>query len=464
MTEQQPMKKSVPWIFMISSSAQSFATAITSTYLTFYMTDYLGISIAMMGAIMLVSRIADYAVTIVAGAIVQNTNTKRWGQFRPYALLAPIIRVVGTTLIFSQLPVTGVLQAIIVGSGYILAAGAITFVTLMRNGLMTNTAGSNIEDRIAITSKSAQGSRVGGVITAVATAPIIKVLLDRGLNGYFILTMVYNVLWIIPSLYLFFATKEYDSYKADFKKTARSSNINIFQMYLETLKNGPFLALFLAGFVSSVCNTSVSFLNTYYFIYSLEDMNLLAVSSTIAMFVSLVSSFIVTPVSRKLGKRSSAVVSAFVVSIVNVFVALFTDGNFIMKVVLTTITSIVSAIPMAWGVNMYLDTAEYQQYKTGKDTRQFVMSMQNGVSRLGMIVSTPITTYILAASGYDEIARIMASPGTMVKLIGFIPAVGSLVSALIYAFFYKITDAQAQEYAEHNRKAAEEKSALATQG
>lgn len=469
MTERKEMSKSIPWVFMFNSASQAFVTTLLGSYLAIFMTNFLGVSLAMMGSIMMVSRIATWAISLVAGALVQKTNTK-WGQFRPYALVAPITVAIGNALAFCNIPGLSVTaQGWVSGFGYVLSAGTYIFIMIMRNGFMTVIAGANMEHRMALTSKSAQGAPIGSIFTALITPVIINYLVDRGMNGYFIVTMVYNVLWIIPSLILFFATKEYDTYRPNLAQTDLSSNVNIVQMYADTLKNGQFLALFIAGLITSCGSMAVMGLNAYYYIYSLNDLNLMGIATSISMAVGLVAASIMPQIAKRIGKKNSAIVSSFIACGVNILVALFTHGNFIIKVALTSAASFGSYILMSWGANLYLDAAEYQLNKTGKDTRQFVMSLQSMISQIGQIVAAPIMAMLLGASGFDEATRTMENPLLMVRIIGFLPAATSLIAAVIYAFFYKITDAQAAEYAMLNQKAAEEKraaaaAAAATQG
>jgi Na+/melibiose symporter-like transporter len=66
------------------------------------------------------------------------------------------------------------------------------------------------------------------------------------------------------------------------------------------------------------------------------------------------------------------------------------------------------------------------------------------------MIGSPLSAAILAASGYDPVARTMENSFRLCLYIGGFPAFTYLVAALIYLFGYKLTDAQAKEYAEFN--------------
>ena len=53
------------------------------TVLTLFYTDYVGISIATVGLVMLISRLFDGVSDVIMGLMVERTNS-RWGKSRPW--------------------------------------------------------------------------------------------------------------------------------------------------------------------------------------------------------------------------------------------------------------------------------------------------------------------------------------------------------------------------------------------
>lgn len=53
-----------------------------STVLTLFYTDYVGVSAATVGMVMLLSRVFDGFSDVIMGFIVERTNSK-WGKSRP---------------------------------------------------------------------------------------------------------------------------------------------------------------------------------------------------------------------------------------------------------------------------------------------------------------------------------------------------------------------------------------------
>jgi Na+/melibiose symporter-like transporter len=164
------------------------------------------------------------------------------------------------------------------------------------------------------------------------------------------------------------------------------------------------------------------------------------------------------PVARKAGKRNSAITSALFGVVCMALIGLFAHQNVWFYIVASAVLGFGAALVGTVGVNLFLDAAEYQLYKTGKDSRAFVMSLYNLPMKIGLAVSSLIAAFLLTNSGYTQeiidgaLVPSMANPQRFVWWFGMILAAIYLVSMLMYTFLYKITDAKAAEYVAENQK------------
>ena len=81
--------------YALSNGLNTMAQNIPQIYLAMFMTDYLGISPVAMGTGMLVARIFDFLVGLVAGIVIEQTNMKR-GKYLGW------IRLLTATLFFGN--------------------------------------------------------------------------------------------------------------------------------------------------------------------------------------------------------------------------------------------------------------------------------------------------------------------------------------------------------------------------
>ena len=78
----------------------NFIWTTVGMFLTVYYTDKVGISAAIVGTIMLLTRLLDGVSDLVMGNIVDHTHT-RWGKARPWVgLMAPLMGL-GLILLFN---------------------------------------------------------------------------------------------------------------------------------------------------------------------------------------------------------------------------------------------------------------------------------------------------------------------------------------------------------------------------
>lgn len=448
MGEKSTMKKSVPWLYFIALFAQMIGGTIATTYLVFYMTSRMLIAAAVMGTILLISRIVDLVIGLLAGAVVQKLCFKN-GQYRFWLLYGPLAVSVGTTLCFINPAIPMMAKAVIVFLGYILYGAGMSFIQVSQNGLMTKIAGPNMEDRLALTSKMLQGQNTGTIVASLITLPLIMWVDTKGVDGYTVIQIIFACIGFVGQLFLFLGTKEFDKYTPDFKSMGGAS-VKTTKMISETLKNGQIIIVLLAEMFRWGIVMTILSLAMYYFSYVVDQPLMMTTSMTVQSVLALLCSFIAPAIVKKIGKKHSAIVTGIFGFVGYGCIALLGMKGAVYYVIFNAVAIAGSSLINVCGVNLFLDCAEYQLYKTGRDNRTFAMSLYGIAIKLGFIISSVVTAGVLSAVDYDEIQAVIGSPQTFVYLLGGIPAAANLIYVLLYTFGYKITEDKSKEYAEAN--------------
>jgi len=448
------MPKSMPWLYFFQNVGMAMGTSVPMYYLMFFLTDYAGMAPAIMAIILTISRVVDFLFALVVGPIIQKSNM-RWGRYRSWILISVFLVQIGLFMMFVNPDIPLGAKAIIVCIGYMLQNAPMNSLITAQYGLMANITGASTENRIAISAKVMQGMRVAAIVVSAITLPLINYILARGMNGFLVVSMIYGATMIISSLVMFVKTKEYDIYDASLKNAA---SVSVGQMYLQTLRNSQIWVVLIAHSLSTIAVLLVASVGIYYFQYSVNNVDMQPVSATIMAIVACVASFVMAPVAVRTGKRNSAIISALFGVVCMALIGLFAHQNVWFYIVVSAVYGFGSALVGTVGVNLFLDAAEYQLYKTGKDSRAFVMSLYNLPMKIGLAVSAPITAFMLTASGYRQetidgvLVPYMANPHIFVRWFGLLLAAICLVSMLMYLFLYKITDAKAAEYVAENQR------------
>ena len=86
--------------FAVGDGGCNFVWTTIGSFLTLYYTDSVGISAAVIGTIMLLTRLLDGVTDLGRGALIDRTRT-RWGKARPWVLWSAVPMGLGLVLLFN---------------------------------------------------------------------------------------------------------------------------------------------------------------------------------------------------------------------------------------------------------------------------------------------------------------------------------------------------------------------------
>ena len=72
------------WLFSTGNIANCLIFNMVGLYIMYYYTNILGVSAAVAGTIFMVARLVDAFTDPLMGMIVDRTNTRRMGKYRPF--------------------------------------------------------------------------------------------------------------------------------------------------------------------------------------------------------------------------------------------------------------------------------------------------------------------------------------------------------------------------------------------
>jgi Na+/melibiose symporter-like transporter len=111
-------------------------------------------------------------------------------------------------------------------------------------------------------------------------------------------------------------------------------------------------------------------------------------------------------------------------------------------------------------VNLWLDAAEYQLHKTGRDSRPFIMSINSITMKIGQMISSFTYAWVLAFAGFDTATSTLDPQKLVWGMYGLLAAFYLIIFATYLLF--NITESKARELAAENHKMLEERRAAAT--
>jgi Na+/melibiose symporter-like transporter len=119
---------------------------------------------------------------------------------------------------------------------------------------------------------------------------------------------------------------------------------------------------------------------------------------------------------------------------------LFAGGNAVIFIGCFAVAIFGLGLANAVPLSLYADTADYSEWKTGKNAKGVVMAIYNFPLKFALAISSGLVGYGLAAVGY--VANADPTP-QMVSSINFIVTLGPAILAalaIIIMHFYKLDE------------------------
>ena len=445
--------------YALSNGLNTMAFTVPTLYLTVFMTDYLGISPVALGTGMLIARTIDFIVSLIAGIIIEKSNMKH-GKFLSWIRLLTvtlffgnIIQMLDTSAFVSNTTV----RLIIVMIAYISFHSSMNFYATSRASLIPKLAGADMDARKRLTARQSQVGAAVSIISSAITLPLVQ-FIERTTGspsiGYFVVALIFSTLFVIANLTFVKLAAPFDPPGDTGPAKARPT---VGQMVSSVVTNKQMLILFLCFTFTGIGNQLYAGVTTYFFRVT-GNFSKYTIVLTARSICAFLASMMAPALGRKLGKKGALVISWFLVALAGFAIRFlaFTNGqaNLVVMAICMCFKQMSMYLYMVFMANYWLDCGEYGYYTSGIDNRTMAVTVMNWPTKIGMALGGSLVGYGLAWAGYH--APTEGNLGTFdsmrrfMDVIGLIPAVCAAIGAVGILLLYKLTDAQAAEYAKAN--------------
>lgn len=396
--------------------ASNFYWRVFDVFLFIFYTDVFGLHPALVGTMMLVTRIIDAVSDPVFGAIADRTQTKM-GKFRPYLLWGIIPIAAAGVLTFTVPDVGDTGKVIWAYATYIFMMLAYTFINVPYGALM-GVMTSDSKQRTTLTSFRFIGAFSGGSLVAYITPELVSYLgggdeqlgwqLTMGLYGI-VAAILFSITFISSKERILPPQKQVTPVMTDIK---------------DLFNNKPWLVLFVLAMVIMVTISLRASSGTFYFKYYVEREDLIG-SFTFAYMISLAIGAALTPLMVKfMDKRKLLIVLMSIVALLSAAFYFVSKEDITLMFVLQALIGLCLGPKSPLVFSMYADTADYSQWKTGRRATAMIFSAAAFSQKLGGAVAGAGIGWTLAYMGYAaNTSQTADSQLGIVLLMTLIPAV-----------------------------------------
>lgn len=366
-----------------------------ASYLMIFYTDVFGISAAVAGTLMLVTKFIDALTDTGMGILVDKTHTK-WGQGRPYFIIGAIPFAVFTVATF-YIPDIGTTGKIIWAYvTYCLLCTAYTIVNIPLNTIVPRLT-SDLHERNCLVSARMICAMLGTAVVMTITAPLVE-FFGKGNKGRgYLLTMgLYGVTAMMIFLITFLSTKEV------VPSTVQEEKVTL----KESLKGltDQSIIFFILNFLYFALYVFRSTTVIYYFTYNLQKTEWLTLVGLLGILSGLPMLLILPALQKKMSKKSVMYLSIMIYIIGDVMIYAGKSSSFFLLAGLV-ITGL--GIYGIFGVTFAIqpDVIDYSEYKKCKNISGLIAAFQGFFVKASMGLASAVIGGILKWGGYAANAK-----------------------------------------------------------
>ena len=406
---------------------------LTTTLLTLFYTDYIGVSAAAIGVVMLISRIFDGFSDIIMGVITEKVKSKH-GKARAWVLWMAVPFAIAGVLLFVIPPgASEMFKIVYIFITYnLVTTVAYTALNLPYSALASLLTRDQNERAVTNVIRMAL-SPLGRILVTALTLPLVSLFGDDQ-KAWIITTSIFSIIALVLLLICFFNTKERVNITA-----AKEVKVSAKEGIKALIKNKYwFMCLALWGMLS-VHSTVMGIDLAYYCKYILNNQNLTGIIYAAENVVMILGIIILPALLPKFGKRNLALGGCLIVVAASLLLPLNPlDYRFI--VLISGIRGLGEAPLMGVIFSLIADSVEYGQYKTHIRQEGMIFSAASLGSKVGAGISSAAVTGVLGMMGYiSTTAGNVVQPDSAVSAISAIyiyaPVIIWAVAAIILVFY-----------------------------
>ena len=373
--------------------------ALTSGLITYFYTNVMSVSAAMVGMIMLISRIFDGISDVAIGLIMDKVHSKH-GRGRAWVLWMALPYGISAVALFC-LPAnaTAAVQAIYIFITYNLCTTVVYTALNLPYGAMAPLMTSNEQDLARINLFRMAMSPIGNMIVSAASLPIIN-RMGGDQAAWIKVTLIYSVVAIGLLLWCFFGTKE----RVNTQAAQEAEKLPASVRFGALIHNKYFLMILFASLFLAVYQTVNGTVATYYAQYILGNNEYYSVLNLAENIPQVVVIMILAPFIKKFGKRNLVLAGA-ILTMVAQLTLLAVPANPAFVAAVAAIRGIGKAPLFGCVFTMMADVVNYGHWKTGVRVQALIFSAATVGQKFGGGITGAIIGQLMDKSGFTGLAQ-----------------------------------------------------------
>ena len=439
-------KKKISKKTLIFWPTRTIATSVFAAllgYVTFFATDFLGISAVTAGVIFMVSKIFDGVTDIIAGYIIDHSHFKL-GKGRPYELA--LIGYGAAMIALFSAPKMGMTPSCI----YLFVMYSLinsVFLTLLNCNEPVYLSNVIEESSQSVTIAAITGF-ISLIFTMLATMILPQFVATVGITrqGWMLISVVMSIPLTLFGLLRFFFVKE----RRQSAETV-SQNFTIKDMLSAIMQNKYILLFSLIILISNVGSNLVNSVQTYYFQYIMGDLSLASIMS-LSMLAIIIVIMLTPMLSNKFGFLK-VMRATTLLGMIGYIIRIFAPTNMGLLFGSNILAMMGFYTMFSFAGTFVIDCIDYGEWKTGQRNEGTIACAQSVTAKIGTAVGVGLIGLLMGLSGYDGALTVQPDSANImiIMLFSVVPAVFCLIQ-LILLHLYDLDKIQPQIHADLEKR------------
>ena len=435
--------------YMFGDFGNDLTFILSSMMLMKYYSDVMGVSVALVGTMMMVARFVDAFTDVAMGQIVDRSRPGKKGKFLPW-----IRRMCGPVAVASFLMYASWFQDMSMGFkiGWMFVTyllwGSVFYTSInIPYGSMASALSADPKERAQLSSFRTIGATIAGSVIGIVL-PLIVYYQDEAGNQILsgpkttLAAGIFSVGAVICYLLCYFMSTE------RVKVEQKTEKFNFKELVKGLVTNKALVGIVICSILMLLVQLTMQSMSTYVYPNYFGNVQAQSVASVVGLVMTLLLSTVVVKLQVKMGRKELAIAGSLFGAVIFFITWLTHTKNAWLYVGLYALAylGLAAFSLICWA--MITDVIDDTEVRTGERSDGTIYAVYSFARKLGQAASAGVTGALLGLIGYSaETAFEPAVTEGIFNLACLIPTGGFILLAAALWFFYPLNKKRVEDNA-----------------
>ncbi len=435
--------------YMFGDFGNDFTFLLSTTFLMKFYTDVMGVSAAVVGAMIMLARFLDAFTDVAMGQIADRSRPKGKGKFLPWIRRMSVPVALASFLMyanwFRDMPMG--FKIFWMFLSYVLW-GSVFYTSInIPYGSMASAISGEPRDRAQLSNWRTVGATLAGVFIG-AVLPLVVYYKD--INGNQVLSgnrmVIGAAVCSVLSVVCYFLC--YHMVTERVKIEQKTERFNLKELVSGLVRNRALIGIILASVALLLTQFTLQGMSTYIYPNYFRNIAAQSAAGLISLPVVLILATVTVKLSERYGRKTLAIAGSIYGAIMLILTYLLRTRNAWVFVGMYGLIYVGIGLFSMISWAMITDVIDDTQVRTGERADGTIYAVYSFARKLGQAVASGLTGVLLTMIGYSQATQFDEPVvNGIYNLTCLVPAVGFVLVAIILKFLYPLGKKRVEENA-----------------